>query len=122
MPLHVATHPLIAHKLTILRDVNTSSQDFRRVLKEITFYLGYEATRTLKVASVEISTPVATTEGCKLVETLSIIPILRAGTGMSDAMLDLIPKAAVHHIGNLSMSHRLKYTAQNQLVKLIYSS
>lgn len=113
MPLHVATHPLIAHKLTILRDVNTSSQDFRRVLKEITFYLGYEATRTLKVASVEISTPVATTEGCKLVETLSIIPILRAGTGMSDAMLDLIPKAAVHHIGNQSMSHGLKYTAQN---------
>ena len=101
MPLHVATHPLIAHKLTILRDVNTSSQDFRRVLKEITFYLGYEATRTLKVATVEVSTPVATTEGCKLAETLSIIPILRAGTGMCDAMLDLIPKAAVHHIGNL---------------------
>lgn len=100
MPLHVATHPIIAHKMTTLRDVNTSSQDFRRVLREITFYLGYEATRSLQVTDVEVATPTSVTGGCKLVETVSIIPILRAGTGMSDAMLDLLPNAAVHHIGN----------------------
>ena len=100
MPLHVATHPIIAHKMTILRDVNTSSQDYRRVLREITFYLGYEATRTLRVDSVEVTTSTAVTEGCKLVESVSIIPILRAGTGMCDAMLDLLPNAAIHHIGN----------------------
>ena len=86
--------------MTTLRDVNTSSQDFRRVLREITFYLGFEATRSLQVADVEVATPTSVTGGCKLVETVSIIPILRAGTGMSDAMLDLLPNAAVHHIGN----------------------
>jgi uracil phosphoribosyltransferase len=99
MPLHVATHPLIAHKMTILRDINTTSQEYRRVLKEITFYLGYEATRSLLVTNVEINTSVTTTEGSKITESISIIPILRAGTGMSDAMLDLLPNAAVHHIG-----------------------
>lgn len=99
MPLHIATHPLIAHKMTILRDVNTPSHDFRRVLREITFYLGYEATRNLEVANIEIKTPATVTEGCKLTESISIIPILRAGTGMCDAMLDLLPTAAIHHIG-----------------------
>ena len=85
--------------MTILRDVNTPSHDFRRVLREITFYLGYEATRNLEVANIEIKTPATITEGCKLTESISIIPILRAGTGMCDAMLDLLPTAAIHHIG-----------------------
>lgn len=102
--LNVSTHPLIAHKMTILRDKNTSSADFRRVLKEITFYLGYEATRNLKLAIVEVNTSLNTTEGSKLAESISIIPILRAGTGMSETMLDLLPKASVHHIGSISFN------------------
>ena len=104
MPLHIATHPLIAHKMSILRNAETSSHDFRRVMKEITFYLGYEATRSLAVTSIEVKTPTTTTEGSVLTESISIIPILRAGTGMCDAMLDLLPTAAIHHIGKLQTS------------------
>jgi uracil phosphoribosyltransferase len=86
--------------MTVLRDVNTSSGDFRRILREVTFYLGYEATRTLPVSKYEVQTPMQQTyEGAKLSESVTIIPILRAGLGMCDAMLDLMPKARVHHIG-----------------------
>lgn len=93
-------HPLIAHKMSVLRDASTTSQDFRRVLREITFYLGYEATRALKTADVQITTPLATTTGAKLSEHIAIIPVLRSGLGMTEAFLDLLPKAVVHHIGN----------------------
>lgn len=100
MPLHVATHPLIAHKMTRLRDVKTSTSDFRRVLKEITFYLGYEASRDVKTVSEVVKTPMDLEfEGTKLAEDIAIIPILRAGLSMSDGMLELMPRAAVHHIG-----------------------
>ena len=78
---------------TILcRDTNTTPQEFRRVLREITFYLGYEATRTMKTADVEIATPSTMTTGKKIAENVAIIPILRAGLGMSDAMLELLPQ------------------------------
>jgi len=100
MPLHVATHPLISHKLTLLRDVKTSSSDFRKLLQEVTFYLGYEATRTLGTGPVTVTTPMGVPSlGSKVNETVAIIPILRAGLGMADGMMDLIPFAAVHHIG-----------------------
>ena len=100
MPVEVATHPLIQHKMSILRNVKTSASDFRNVLKEVTFYLGYEATRSLQVVEDEITTPKTSSfQGAKIGEQISIIPILRAGLGMTDGMLDLIPKAAVHHIG-----------------------
>jgi uracil phosphoribosyltransferase len=100
MPVHIATHPLIAHKLTRLRDRKTGTHDFRRILREITFYLGYDATRDLKVTPEIVQTPMnANFEGSKIAENIAIIPILRAGLGMSDAMLELLPKAAVHHIG-----------------------
>ena len=114
MPLHVATHPLIAHKMTILRDKNTSCQDFRRVLREITFYLGYEATRALEVENIQVNTPHSTTtEGSRLTESVSIIPILRAGTGMCDAMLDLLPTAAIHHIGTSAEYFNIRMYAQS---------
>ena len=103
MPLHVASHPLVAHKMTILRDKNTTPHDFRRVLRELTFYLGYEATRSVKTTDVEIETPLMTTTGKKIGENVAIVPILRAGLGMSDAMLELLPKAAVHHIGEIPL-------------------
>lgn len=99
MPIFESEHPLIKHKMTILRDVSTSTKDFRSVLKEITFYLGYEATRELKVQAKSIHTPLTAYEGSKLAESISIIPILRAGLGMAEPMSELIPSAAVHHIG-----------------------
>jgi uracil phosphoribosyltransferase len=100
MPLHAATHPLIAHKMNVLRDAKTSTSDFRGVLREITFYLGYEASRDLKTVSETVTTPMAQPfTGSKIGESIAIIPILRAGLGMCDAMLELFPRAAVHHIG-----------------------
>lgn len=100
MPLYEATHPLVVHKMTLLRDQKTSSHDFRKVLREITFYLGYEATRLVKTSSHEVTTPMGLPfVGGKIAEKIAIIPILRAGLGMSDAMLDLLPRAAVYHMG-----------------------
>jgi uracil phosphoribosyltransferase len=100
MPLFEATHPLVAHKMTLLRDQKTSSQDFRKVLRELTFYLGYEATRSVQTAPHEVTTPMGMPyHGGKISEKIAIIPILRAGLGMSDAMLDLLPRASVHHMG-----------------------
>ena len=102
MPLHVATHPLITHKMTLLRDVKTSANDFRKVLREISFYLGYEASRDLKLGQDLIRTPMNMDfEGSKIAENIAIIPILRAGLAMADGMLELMPKAAVYHIGEI---------------------
>jgi uracil phosphoribosyltransferase len=100
MPLHESKHPLIAAKMTKLRDMHTAPDEFRRKLKEITFYLGFEATQTLKVSSKVIKTPMGVEfDGVKVVDTVAIVPILRAGLSMADGMLELLPNAAVHHIG-----------------------
>jgi uracil phosphoribosyltransferase len=98
--VHVIDHPLIQHKLTFMRDKNTSSKDFRALLQEIAMLMGYEVTRDLPLEEVQIETPVgpATTKvitGKKL----AIIPILRAGLGMVDGLLNLVPSARVGHIG-----------------------
>jgi hypothetical protein len=106
MPLHMTTHPLIAHKMTRLRDVKTNASEFRRILKEITFYLGYEATRDLTTRVEKIHTPLNVEfDGAKLQDNIAIIPILRAGLTMSDGMLELLPNAAVHHIGKTLIFH-----------------
>ena len=111
--VNVATHPLVAHKLTLLRDKHTPSHDFRRILREITLYLGFEASRGLKIMKHPITTPMDKDfEGSKLSESISIIPILRAGLGMSDGLLDLIPRATVHHIG--------MYRNKNSLMPIQY--
>lgn len=100
MPLHMTSHPLVAHKMTKLRDAKTSASEFRRLLKEITFYLGYEATRELTTRVDKIHTPMNVEfDGAKLSDRIAIIPILRAGLTMADGMLELLPNAAVHHIG-----------------------
>lgn len=100
MPYQLATHPLIAHKMTTLRDRKTSAKDFRSLLREITFLLGFEATRDLKLGNKSITTPMdASFEGFRVAEKIAIVPILRAGLSMADGMLELMPKAAVHHIG-----------------------
>lgn len=82
-----------------MRKKSTSPKVFRELLKEITFYLGYEATSTLATKAVEIETPVASTTGKQLSEKVALIPILRSGLGMVDAMLQVLPSATVHHIG-----------------------
>lgn len=86
--------------MTRLRDRQTNSYDFRRLLKEVTFYLGYDATRELSLENDTITTPMNVTfEGHKVAENIAIVPILRAGLSMCDGMLDLMPRATVHHIG-----------------------
>ena len=96
----VLDHPLIQHKLAILRSKNTSVKEFRELISEISGLMCYEATRNLPTKEVEVVTPVATAKCRRLAgKKLAIIPILRAGLGMVDAMIDLIPSAKVGHIG-----------------------
>ena len=97
---HLIEHPLIAHKLTIMRDKNTSTKAFKELLDEISMLMGYEITRNLPTENVEIETPI-----CKSVQKkisgkkLAVVPILRAGLGMVDGLLRLVPVAKVGHIG-----------------------
>ncbi|AKL93724.1 uracil phosphoribosyltransferase Upp [Clostridium aceticum] len=93
-------HPLIQHKLTLIRDKNTGSKDFRDLVKEVSLLMGYEVTRDLPLEEIEIETPVCTTKS-KVIsgKKLGIIPILRAGLGMVDGILQLIPAAKVGHVG-----------------------
>ena len=98
--LHILDHPLIQHKLSILRDKNTGVKEFREVVGEISALMCYEATRNLPTVEVEVETPVAVAKTRVLSgKKLAIVPILRAGLGMVDAMIDLIPSAKVGHIG-----------------------
>lgn len=92
-------HPLIEHKLTYLRDKNTDTKTFRENLNEIAKLMTYEATKGLKLNEVEVTTPLMTTTGYELQERLAIVPILRAGLGMMDGILDLVPTAKVGHVG-----------------------
>ena len=96
----VMDHPMIQHKLTILRDKNTGVKEFRELVEELSMLMGYEVTRNLTVEEVEIETPVSKTKSKVIAgKKLGIIPILRAGLGMVDGMLKLIPAAKVGHIG-----------------------
>ena len=98
--VHVLDHPLIQHKLAILRSKNTSVKEFRELISEISGLMCYEATRNLPTKEVEVQTPVALAKCRRLAgKKLAIIPILRAGLGMVDAMVDLIPSAKIGHIG-----------------------
>ena len=98
--LHIIDHPLITHKLSIMRDKETGSKDFRQLLNEISMLMGYELTRDLPLEDVEIETPVAKTTAFLISgKKLAIVPILRAGLGMVDGLLSLMPVAKVGHIG-----------------------
>jgi uracil phosphoribosyltransferase len=92
-------HPLIQHKLTILRSVETDTKSFRENLNEIAKLMTYEATKGLKVDEYEVTTPLMKMKGYTLGEKVAIVPILRAGLGMVDGILDLLPTAKVGHIG-----------------------
>ena len=98
--VYVLDHPLIQHKLAVLRSKNTSVKEFRELISEISGLMCYEATRNLPTVEVEVETPI-TTAKCRMLsgKKLAIVPILRAGLGMVDAMVDLIPSAKIGHIG-----------------------
>jgi uracil phosphoribosyltransferase len=96
----VADHPLVAHKLTALRDVRTDTPTFRRLTDELVTLLAYEATRDIRVEPVSVNTPIGTAEGVKLARPVPLmVPVLRAGIGMLDGMARLLPRADVGFVG-----------------------
>ena len=97
---HLVDHPLVQHKLTIMRDKNTASKNFRELLDEISMLMGYEITRNLPLEDVTVETPIKKATFKKIAgKKLAIVPILRAGLGMVDGLLRLVPVARVGHIG-----------------------
>jgi uracil phosphoribosyltransferase len=111
MRVHIADHPLIAHKLTALRDKNTDTPTFRRLADELVTLLAYEATREVRVEPVDIETPVAPTRGIKLASPKPlVVPILRAGLGMLDGMVRLLPTAEVGFLGMVRNEETLEAT------------
>ena len=100
MSVHVLNHPLLQHKLCILRDKNTGTRDFRTAVSEIAMLMCYEATRDLPLRELDVETPVGLAHcHCISGKKLAVVPVLRAGLGMVDGILDLIPSAKVGHIG-----------------------
>ena len=97
--LHVSKHPAVLHKLALLRNRTTEPKKFRELVREISWLVGYEALADAKLAPVTVETPLETIEGAKLADRIGLIPILRAGLGMVDAMLELMPTAQVWHLG-----------------------
>ncbi len=98
--VHILNHPMLQHKLTILRNEETSTKDFREIVSEIAMLMAYEATRDLPLQDVEVKTPVATGTFQMIAgKKIAIVPILRAGLGMVDGVLKMVPAARVGHIG-----------------------
>ena len=97
--VHIMDHPLILHKISMLRCKDTSVKDFRELAYEIALLMGYEATRDLVLTEREVETPLAKTTGRFVDKQVALVPILRAGLGMVDALMSLIPAAKVGHIG-----------------------
>ena len=109
MQVHVADHPLISHKLTVLRDKRTDSPTFRRLTEELVTLLAYEATRDVRVEPVRIETPVAPTDGVRLSNPRPlVVPILRAGLGMLEGMQRLLPTAEVGFLGMIRNEETLE--------------
>ena len=97
--LHVSSHPAIQHKLALLRSENVEPKKFRELVREISWLLGYEALADAHLTPVRIKTPLEETDGFELADRIGLVPILRAGLGMVDAMLELMPTAQVWHLG-----------------------
>ncbi|MDR1620683.1 MAG: uracil phosphoribosyltransferase [Clostridiales bacterium] len=98
--IYVNEHPLVQHKITLLRDKNTGTKEFRELTNELAILMAYEATRDLKLTDASVQTPITTAKTRVLAgKKLGIVPILRAGLGMVDGMMSLIPSAKVGHIG-----------------------
>ncbi len=100
MNVNVMTHPLIQHKVTLIRSIDTGTKDFRQLLEEIALLMGYEITRDLPLEDVEVETPLVKAIGKQIAgKKLGIVPILRAGLGMVNGLLELMPMAKVGHVG-----------------------
>jgi uracil phosphoribosyltransferase len=97
--LHVSQHPAVLHKLSILREQKTEPKKFREIVRELSWLLGYEALADVRVQPLRVTTPIEETDAHELGERIGLIPILRAGLGMVDAMLELMPTAQVWHLG-----------------------
>lgn len=101
--VHISKHPVLSHKISILRSSSTIPSSFRSVLREITYHIGYEATASLTTKPVALTVPVGHEHidctGKALADRVALVPILRSGLGMTDSMLELLPNAGVHHIG-----------------------
>ena len=97
--LHVSEHPAVRHKLGILRDEATEPKKFREVVRELSWLLGYEALADARTRAIDVTTPLEVMEGAELADRIGFIPILRAGLGMVDAFLELMPTAQVWHLG-----------------------
>lgn len=111
MKIHIADHPLITHKLTVLRDERTDSPTFRKLTEEIVTLLAYEATREVKVENVSVKTPVAMAQGLHLAKPKPVVvPILRAGLGMLEGMSRLIPTAEIGFLGMVRDEKTLQAT------------
>jgi uracil phosphoribosyltransferase len=111
MRVHVADHPLITHKLTVLRDKNTPSPTFRALAEELMTLLAYEATRNVRTETVQVETPVATATGLAISSPRPlVVPILRAGLGMLEGMVKLIPTAEVGFLGMVRDDETLQPT------------
>ena len=97
--LHISQHPLVKHKLTLLRNVATEHKKFRELIRELAMLLGYEATADLRLADRPVETPLAVAPGFHLEEAVGLVPILRAGLGMVEGIHEMIPGAQVWHLG-----------------------
>lgn len=97
--VHEMQHPLIKHKISMLRSKDTQVKDFRELVNEISLLMGYEATRDLELKEATVQTPIAETTGYFIDKQVAIVPILRAGLGMVDALMSLIPASRVGHVG-----------------------
>jgi uracil phosphoribosyltransferase len=97
--VHVSTHPLVLHKLTVLRDTSTDHRSFRELMRELAMLLCYEATLDVALSPVEVTTPMGQATGYKAQETIGLVPILRAGLGMLEGVMQLLPSVQVWHIG-----------------------
>lgn len=97
--LHVSKHPLVKHKLTLLRDQSTDHRTFRELVRELAMLLCYEATLDLQAMPRLVKTPMSDATGLEVVETIGLVPIMRAGIGMTDGIMQLLPSVQVWHIG-----------------------
>ncbi len=106
--LRVSQHPAVLHKLSLLRDSTTEPKKFRELVREISWLLGYEVLADARVAPIRVDTPIEQTDGARLGDRIGLVPILRAGLGMVDAMLELMPTAEVWHLGLFRDEHTLR--------------
>ena len=106
--VHISSHPLIAHKLSKLRSVDTEPKKFRELVREIAALMAYEATSDLLTEPTQVQTPLQVTSGLVLKEKIGLVPILRAGLGMVEGFWELVPSAEVWHIGLYRDEHTLK--------------